>query len=69
MVCPLLKSKPVEIFHRHLMALAPVDSLIEQGQFDILHRCLKRDEVERLEDESYHLVTILGGTRLAQVLN
>ena len=67
MVCPGCQTEAVEIFHRHLVALASAHALIEEWQFDILHGSLERDEVERLEDEAYHLVAVFCGTGLAEV--
>ena len=69
MVGPLCQSQSVEIFHRHLMTLAATHSLIEQRQLHVLHRRLKGDEVERLEDEAYHLVAILSGSSLTEILD
>ena len=51
------------------MALAARHALIEQRQFDVLHGRLETYEVERLEDEAYHAVAILGRTRLREVLD
>ena len=67
MVGPLCQSQSVEIFHCHLVALASAHSLIEQWQLNVLYRRLKRDKVERLEDETYHLVAIFRSLSLTEI--
>ena len=66
-VCPLCQAQPVKIFHGHLVAFLSAYALVEQWQFDVFNRRLKRDEVERLEDEPYHLVAVFGCTAFAEV--
>ena len=68
-VGPVLQPQAVEVLQRQGVALLAADALVEQGQGHVLHRVLERDEVERLEDEAYHAVAVLGGARLAQVLD
>ena len=66
---PVEQAEPFQIFQSELMALAATDTLIEEGQLDVLHSRLEADEVEALEDEAYHAVAIVGSTALAQVLD
>ena len=68
-VGPVLQAQAVEVLHRQGVAFLAAHALVEQGQGHVLHRILERDEVERLEDEAYHAVTVFGGACLAQVLD
>ena len=69
MVGPLLQAQFVEIFHRQFVALLAAHALIEEWKFHVFHRCLKRDEIERLEDEANHLVAVFGSTGFREVFD
>ena len=64
---PVRESQLLQVFHGHLVPLLPRNSLIIKGKFHVLHRCFKADEVEALEHEADHPVTVVGGLFLGQV--
>ena len=68
-VCPVLQTEFVQVFQGQLVALLPTDSLIEKRKRHILHGILEGNEIERLEDESYHPVPVFGASGFAQVLD
>ena len=45
------------------------NSLVEKRKFDILDRGFERDEIERLENEAYHVVAIVGSLGLREILD
>ncbi len=51
------------------MALLARDALIEKRQLNILYGRFEADEVEALEDESYHPVAVFGRLSFREVLD
>ena len=51
------------------MALPAGDALIEKRQLNVLHSRFEANEVETLEYEPYHAVTVIRGLALAEVLD
>ena len=43
--------------------------MVEEGEGHIFQGILESDEVERLEDETYHPVPVFGALSFAQVLD
>ena len=68
-VCPVLQTEFVQVFQGQLVSFLPADSLVEERKRHILHGILECDEIERLEDESYHPVPVFGASGFAQVLD
>ena len=67
-VCgPVLQAQAVQVLQCQRVAPLAAHALVEQGQGYVLDGVLEGYEVERLKDETYQAVAVLGGAVLAQV--
>ena len=66
---PVGEAEAVEVLHGHLVAFLAADSLVEEGEFDVLDSGFEAYQVERLEDEADHGVAVGGGLLFAQAFD